>query len=97
MRSQSIPEHMELIFEIRGAEEGGFYARALRHSIFTEGDTWEELRTNVSQPVPVHYVRDELIPVEAASERSRHIFLPTISIAVQIALVIAWFGKYLKR
>lgn len=71
---------MELIFEVRDAEEGGFYARALGHAIFTEAETWEELRKNIleatnlhfetdsSRPrlVQLHYVRDELIPVEAA-------------------------------
>jgi hypothetical protein len=71
---------MELIFEVRDAEEGGYCARALGHSIFTEAETWEELRANVLeaasvhfedaevQPrlVQLHYVKDELIPVEAA-------------------------------
>ncbi len=71
---------MELIFEIRDAEEGGYCARALGHSIFTEADTWEELRQNVLDAtslhfeasslrprlVQLHYVKDELIPVEAA-------------------------------
>jgi hypothetical protein len=71
---------MELIFEIRDAEEGGFNARALGHAIFTQAETWEELRNNIlettslhfesspSRPrlVQLHYVKDELIPVEAA-------------------------------
>jgi hypothetical protein len=71
---------VELIFEIRDAEEGGYCARALGYSIFTEADTWEELRQNVldatslhfeessQRPrlVQLHYVKDELIPVEAA-------------------------------
>lgn len=71
---------MELIFEIRDAEEGGFYARALGHAIFTEAETWDELRTNVLEAVSLHfegdevqprlvqmhYVKDELIPVAAA-------------------------------
>jgi predicted RNase H-like HicB family nuclease len=71
---------IELIFEIRDAEEGGFFARALGHSIFSEGETWEELRANLLEAVSVHfeeaavrprlvqmhYVKDELIPVEAA-------------------------------
>jgi hypothetical protein len=38
---------MELIFEVRDADEGGYYARALGHSIFTEAETWDELRGNV--------------------------------------------------
>jgi predicted RNase H-like HicB family nuclease len=71
---------MELIFEVRDAEEGGYYARALGHAIFTQGDDWDELRANVLeatalhfeeapvQPrlVQLHYVKDELIPVAAA-------------------------------
>ncbi len=71
---------MELIFEIRDAEEGGFCARALGSAVFTEADTWEELRANIieavnlhfedapSRPrlVQLHYVKDELIPVAAA-------------------------------
>lgn len=71
---------MELIFEVRDAEEGGYYARGLGHAIFTQAETWEELRSNVLeattlhfedspiQPrlVQLHYVKDELIPVAAA-------------------------------
>ena len=71
---------MELIFEVREAQEGGYYARALGHSIFTEAETWDELRTNVREAtelhfedmperpklIQLHYVKDELIPVEAA-------------------------------
>lgn len=71
---------MELIFEVRDAEEGGYCARALGHAIFTEADSWEELRSNVLEAttlhfedaparprlVQLHYVKDELIPVEAA-------------------------------
>jgi predicted RNase H-like HicB family nuclease len=70
---------MELIFEIRDADEGGFFARALGYAIFTEAETWEELRTNVLEAVALHfedvedrprlvqmhYVKDELIPFEA--------------------------------
>ena len=61
-------------------EEGGLYARALGQSIFTQGENWEELRRNVleavslhfeddsSRPrlVQLHYVKDELIPLETA-------------------------------
>ena len=71
---------MELIFEIQDAGEGGFCARALGHAIFTEGETWEELRRNVLEAVDVHfgdelarprlvrlhYIKDELIPLAAA-------------------------------
>ena len=69
---------MELIFEVRDAEEGGYFAKALGHSIFTEAENWDELRANVLEAtllhfedgsvhprlVCLHYVKDELIPVE---------------------------------
>ena len=71
---------MELISEVRDAEEGGYFARALGYAIFTEAETWEDLRTNVLEAtslpfedgpvhprlVQLHYVKDELIPVEVA-------------------------------
>jgi len=71
---------MELIFEIRDAKEGGLYARALGHGIFTVAENWDELRANLIEAVSLHfeeastrpqllrmhYVKDELIPVEAA-------------------------------
>jgi len=67
---------MELIFEVRDAEEGGYFARALGHAIFTQAETWDEFRDNVreaaglhfedSEPQPqfllLHYIKDELIP-----------------------------------
>jgi predicted RNase H-like HicB family nuclease len=46
---------MELIFEIRDAEEGGYCARALGHAIFTEAETWQELRANVLEAISVHF------------------------------------------
>ncbi len=71
---------VELIFEIRDAQEGGYCARVLGHAIFTEAETWEELRENVLEAVSLHfedvvlrprmvqlhYVKGELLPVEAA-------------------------------
>lgn len=71
---------MEPNFEVREAEEGGYTARALGYSIFTEAETWDELRGNVLEAsslhfedeserprlIQLHFVKDELIPVEAA-------------------------------
>ncbi len=45
----------EIIFLVEEAEEGGFLARALGHSIFTEGDTWEELKESVQDAVRCHF------------------------------------------
>ncbi len=38
----------ELIFMVEVAPEGGFTARAFGESIFTEADTLEELRRQIS-------------------------------------------------
>ena len=45
----------ELIFLVEEAPEGGFTARALGESIFTEGETLEELRRNVRDAVQCHF------------------------------------------
>jgi len=65
----------ELIFEVTDAEEGGYCARALGFSIFTEAETLEELRQNVREAadsyfdettnapkvIRLHFVRDEVL------------------------------------
>ena len=45
----------ELIFLVEDAPEGGFTARALGQSIFTEADSLEELRANVRDAVQCHF------------------------------------------
>jgi len=44
---------MELIFEVRDAEEGGYYARVLGYAIFTQANTWDEL--NVVEATSMHF------------------------------------------
>jgi len=45
---------MELIFEIRDAEEGGYCARALGHPIFTEAEkSWRRYRCTLRRPPSV--------------------------------------------
>ena len=65
----------EIVFLVEEAPEGGYMARALGESIFTEADTIEALRAGVldavrchfdavqSMPrlVRLHFVRDELL------------------------------------
>jgi predicted RNase H-like HicB family nuclease len=66
----------EILFTVDEAPEGGFTARAVGHSIFTEADTLEELRQNVREAVECHFddgaapklirlhiVRDEVLTV----------------------------------
>ena len=66
----------EVTFEAYEAEEGGYYARALGYSIFTQGDDWEDLKEMVQDAVLCHFddgcapltirlrlVKSEVIPV----------------------------------
>jgi hypothetical protein len=45
----------EIIFVVEEAPEGGYTARALGHSIFTEADTWEELKGAAQEAVCTHF------------------------------------------
>jgi hypothetical protein len=45
----------ELIFLVEKAPDGGFTARALGASIFTEADDWDELQSQVRDAVRCHY------------------------------------------
>lgn len=45
----------EIIFLIEEANEGGYTARALGESIFTEGDTFEEIKENIKEAVDCHF------------------------------------------
>ncbi len=45
----------EIIFLVEEAPEGGYTARALAHSIFTEADNMADLRTAVQDAVRCHF------------------------------------------
>jgi predicted RNase H-like HicB family nuclease len=45
----------EIIFIIEESQETGYEARALSHSIFTEGDTIEELKSMIKDAVQCHF------------------------------------------
>lgn len=66
----------EIIFSVEESPEGGYEARALGHSIFTQGDSMDELKRNVRKAVQCHFdegkapkvirlhmVKDEVISV----------------------------------
>ena len=45
----------ELVFEVVQDAEGGFTAEALGEGIFTEAETWEDLRINVQEAVEAYF------------------------------------------
>ncbi len=50
----------ELIFQIEDDPEGGFAARSLGENIFTDGNSWEELKTNIADAVICHFEKSEI-------------------------------------
>lgn len=44
-----------LVFDVTQDPDGGYCARAAGASIFTQGDTWEELRANIQDATKVHF------------------------------------------
>jgi predicted RNase H-like HicB family nuclease len=64
----------EITFLVQEAEEGGYTARALGKSIFTEGETMIELKKNIKEAIlcffgedklpqlaHLHFVKDEIL------------------------------------
>lgn len=45
----------EIIFVVDEAPEGGYQARALGHSIFTEAESFDELKKMVQDAVVCHF------------------------------------------
>jgi predicted RNase H-like HicB family nuclease len=45
----------ELLFDVTPEADGGYCAECLTESIFTEGDTWAQLRANVKEAVDAYY------------------------------------------
>jgi predicted RNase H-like HicB family nuclease len=45
----------ELIFEVLQEEDDGYCAECLTENIFSQGNTWDELRNNVKEAVKAYY------------------------------------------
>ncbi len=50
----------EIFFLVEESPEGGYTARGLGHSIFTEADTWDELKEAVQEAVRCHFDEGQL-------------------------------------
>ena len=49
----------EVLFLVEDADEGGYVARALGHSIFTEADPWDELKAAIRNAEHCHFDEGE--------------------------------------
>ena len=50
----------EIIFIVENSDEGGYTAKALGCSIFTEGETLDELKESVKDAVKCHFDENEV-------------------------------------
>ena len=53
---------MEVIFEVRETQSGGYVARAPGHSIIVESETWEELRAKAVAAAKLHFAGAPTVP-----------------------------------
>jgi hypothetical protein len=49
----------EIIFSVQESPEGGYEARALGHSIFSQAETLEELKVKLRDAVSCHFAENE--------------------------------------
>ncbi len=52
----------EIIFIVEEDIEGGYTAKALGFSIFTQGETFEELKANILDAIRCHFDNENEIP-----------------------------------
>lgn len=52
-----------IVFEINQEDDGGFIAECLSEDIFTEGDSWEELKENITEAVKAFFFDKTSIPI----------------------------------
>jgi len=52
----------EIIFMVEQDPEGGYTAKALGQSVFTEAGTLEKLKKNIKDALKCHFDKDEDIP-----------------------------------
>ncbi len=45
----------EIIFIVENSDEGGYTAKSLGYSIYTEGETLDELKENIKDAIKCHF------------------------------------------
>jgi hypothetical protein len=76
LQEKGEPMDKEIIFLVEEAPEGGYVARALGYSIFTESDTLDAIREeikdairchfdegNIPRMVRLHFIKEEIVAI----------------------------------
>jgi predicted RNase H-like HicB family nuclease len=50
----------EIIFIVENSDEGGYTAKSLGYSIYTEGETLDELKENIKDAIKCHFDAEEI-------------------------------------
>jgi len=50
----------EIIFIVEDSDEGGYTAKSLGYSIYTEGETLDELKENIKDAIKCHFDEKEI-------------------------------------
>jgi predicted RNase H-like HicB family nuclease len=50
----------EIIFIVENSDEGGYTAKALGYSIYTEGQTLDQLKENIKDAIRCHFDTKEI-------------------------------------
>ena len=50
----------EIVFEVTETPKGGYDAKALGYSIFTQGEDWNDLKTMTRDAVLCHFDEDDV-------------------------------------
>ncbi len=50
----------EIIFVVEDSDEGGYTAKSLGYSIYTEGETLDELKENIKDAIKCHFDSKEI-------------------------------------
>jgi predicted RNase H-like HicB family nuclease len=50
----------EIIFIVEDSDEGGYTAKSLGYSIYTEGETLDELKENIKDAIKCHFDVEEI-------------------------------------
>ena len=54
-----MPPGFEVIFQVQEEPDGGFWAQALGHDIFTQADDLEELKAHAVEAIRAHFLPEE--------------------------------------
>ena len=54
---------LKIVFDVQQSDGGGYEARASAHSIFTQAENLDELRTMVDDAVHCHFGPESSVPI----------------------------------